>query len=850
MKIRLRIMFFSFLGGICCLTLAHAAVPYGEWMRDWQLCGPFPLAAAPADDGGQDHLPGFDADFLKGCGGEKNPQPACRKGGLSWQPYSAPDSVVDLDRALSPQERAAAYAYREVVADGEKLVFLSLGSNDGCRVWLNGEQVWDYSAGRGLKPDQDLIPVMLKKGKNRLLLKIEERGNSWQFCVRLQPFSFGTLADQGRLFQIRQRSNGVAVLQFKQTALILKKMMRRLHCQVITEEAGSPPLWQAQWAGETEIPLGAPATHFDRYRLRLEAEAEDRTVWQTEMSFYAGRRTTHTVFADGRSEYVIVLGADASESEKWAAAELQHWLQECGGPKLEIRTDQAPLHHHEIILGCNRHRRMLLGDSLKRPHEADESFRYLNIGPHLLIYGGRLRGTMYGVFSLLERELGCRWYTPQVSAAPQKDRWSFDRLRHAEKPGIRVRNDFYYEAFDPIWAARNRVNGGMNYRDQPGGVEAYWSVHTFYRFMPPDEFYAVHPEYYSLIDGKRVYDHAQLCLTNPDVLAIITERMRRTMIENPQYLIYCLSQNDWHNPCQCEKCQALAKQEGSEAGPMVWFVNQVAEKLQNEFPSKFVGTLAYQYTRKPPRTVKPRENVVIRLCSIECCFAHDFHSCPENRSFVQDLEAWAAIAPHLYIWDYVVNFSHYIMPYPNFRVLQANIQTFRDNNAIGIMEQAAYQSRGGEFAELRAYVISRLLWDPECDVEEVIDDFMFGYYGRSGQYVRAYFDLLHGRVTPFTHIHLGLKPDDILFSDEWVEEADAVLNRAETVAENEVYRRRVEMARLRVWYLKCMRDPVAAREDGSYRRFQRVVERENITHYAESGAPHRHAFHQFVERAR
>jgi len=242
--------------------------------------------------------------------------------------------------------------------------------------------------------------------------------------------------------------------------------------------------------------------------------------------------------------------------------------------------------------------------------------------------------------------------------------------------------------------------------------------------------------------------------------------------------------------------------------------------------------------------------VVIRLCSIECCFAHDFHSCPENRSFVQDLEAWAAIAPHLYIWDYVVNFSHYIMPYPNFKVLQANIRTFRDNNAIGIMEQAAYQSRGGEFAELRAYVIGRLLWDPECDVEEAIDDFMFGYYGRSGQFVRAYFDLLHGRVTPFTHIHLGLKPDDILFSDEWVEKADAVLSRAETVAENETHRRRVEMVRLPVWYLKCMRDPVAAREDGSYRRFQQVVERENITHYAESGAPHRNAFHQFVERAR
>ncbi len=432
---------------------------------------------------------------------------------------------------------------------------------------------------------------------------------------------------------------------------------------------------------------------------------------------------------------------------------------------------------------------------------------------------------------------------------PKRENFVFNYINHHEKPSLQVRNDFYYEAFDPTWAAHNKINGAMGKREQHGDIEGYWAVHTFYRFMPPTEFYHKHPEYYSLIDGKRIHDHAQLCLTNPDVLEIITDRLKAAMRENPSNLIYSVSQNDWRNPCQCDNCSAIVKKESSEAGIMVWFVNQVADKVKEEFPTKYVGTLAYQYTRKPPEKIKPKENVVIRLCSIECCFAHDFKSCPENQAFLSDLEEWSSISPHLYIWDYVVNFGHYIMPYPNFNVLQPNVLTFRDNSSIGIMEQAAYQSRGGEFAELRAYLISKLLWNAECDVDEVINDFMYGYYGRSGQYVREYLDLLHEQITPETHIHLGLDPSDKIFSDKFIKEADLILDNAEIVAGSDVIKERVEMARLPLMYLKCKRNPVISKYDGTFKRFKSIVEREGITHFAERGKPHKDAFYEQVNNA-
>lgn len=830
-------------------------VQFEKWIQDWYLCGPFPLLASTEPTNDAVHIPGFETDFLKNHGGEtgfkfKEGQTERFPGGANrWIQHTAPDSVVNLDLAISKAELQVAYAYCRLESPADQICVLSVGTNDGARIWLNGERIFDCPKARGVKPDDDLLIVQLKKGTNRLLLKVEERGLSWGFCVRVLPLQSTKYRDRFTLFQVETDAAGKASLAFVHQPSLAKFVMSQLRLKLFRTIEPEKPVWETEWTQTPRMLLELPTLQYQKYNLELRGKMIDGQDYLASIPFAGGARKEHVLFEKGKTDYQIALVEDASESEKWAATELQHWLKELSGAEFPIVTaTQSDL--PQIVVGYRPCVVKFFGCPDVRPEVNDESFTYGNVGPNIYIWGGQARGTMYGVMSFLENELGCRWYTSRVSVIPKKERFVFDFIHRHEAPAIRVRNDFYHEAFEPIWAAHNKINGAMNYREQPGGVESYWSVHTFYPLMPPEEFFKDHPEYYSLIDGKRVWDHAQLCLTNPDVLKIMIERVKQTMRDKPEYLIYSVSQNDWRNPCQCEKCQAIAQAEASESGPVIWFVNQIAEAVEQEFPDKFIGTLAYQYTRKPCKNLRPRENVVIRLCSIECCFAHDFHSCPENASFVADLEGWAAIAPHLYIWDYVVNFSHYIQPYPNFPVLKPNIISFRDNKAIGIMEQAAYQSRGGEFAELRAYVISKLLWNPEQEVEPIINDFMYGYYGRSGQFVRQYFDLLHGRVTPETHIHLGLEPDDKLFSDDFVREAETIFKQAEVVAENEAVRQRVEMAWLPIMYLKCKRMPLEAKADGTYARFQKVVEREGITHYAEAGVPHREAFHHRMDALR
>jgi len=168
------------------------------------------------------------------------------------------------------------------------------------------------------------------------------------------------------------------------------------------------------------------------------------------------------------------------------------------------------------------------------------------------------------------------------------------------------------------------------------------------------------------------------------------------------------------------------------------------------------------------------------------------------------------------------------------------------------MEQAAYQCRGTEFAELRAYLIAKLLWNAETNVDLVIDDFMTGYYGRSGQYVRLYFNLLHSMITPETHIYIGSKGvtyNNSLLTEEFVREAEKIFDKAEHVADNVQILQRVEMARLPVMYLKCKRTPVQARIDGTYDRFCQILKREGITHLSEKGEPDVELFHLNVKKA-
>ena len=456
--------------------------------------------------------------------------------------------------------------------------------------------------------------------------------------------------------------------------------------------------------------------------------------------------------------YTIVIPEKASAVETYAAEELQAFLEKVTGVKLPVATDERPLPEKAILLGETRYSLALLNGGFDPKVLGSDGFRIAARPPHLVAYGSAKRGALYAVYEILETYAGCRWYASWHSVIPKKDKVSIPAdLDDVQVPAFEMRESYWYDINrHREFSARLRLNG---YNCTWGEVDAKFggdsfrfggglgNCHTFNKLLPPDEYFDKHPEYFSLVKGKRLKDHTQLCLTNPDVLRIVTSNVLECIRKDPDAKFYGVSQNDWYNYCECEKCAAIDAEEESHAGTMVRFVNAIAEAVEKEFPHAVIETLAYQYTRKPPKKTRLRRNVMPCLCSIECDFTRPIPESPyaEDKSFMKDICGWKTQTDQLYLWDYVTEFQNFPLPFPNVYALKGNLQFFRDNNVKEIFAEGAQLGRHGEFAELKGWLLAKLMWNPELDVKPLIDDFFAGYYGKAAPFIREYFEEMHKR---------------------------------------------------------------------------------------------------------
>jgi len=518
---------------------------------------------------------------------------------------------------------------------------------------------------------------------------------------------------------------------------------------------------------------------------------------------------------DGKTDYCIILSKDASPSEHWAAGELKRFIGEMSGAILPYGEDSSNVPEKAILLGDSEALRSLhLNIDFK--DLGDEGFTTKTSGNRLIIAGGRLRGTMYGVHAFLET-LGCRFLTNTVNKVPTKPTISTGNLDTTEKPAFEYRDVFIREALKPDYAARNRSNSAHASLDaQHGGCVSYYPfVHTFSQLVPLEKYWATHPEYYSMIDGKRIKNGTQLCMSNPEVLKIATQTVLQWMHDHPEAKIYSVSQNDCYNNCQCPKCKAIEEEEGSPSGLMLRFVNAIAEQTEKVYPDKLVDTLAYQWTEKPPKITKPRANVRVRLCPIFCCEAHPYETCdaPENKAFMDNLANWSKVTNNLYIWHYNTSFANYLNPFPDFRQLMDTAKLYKKSGVKGIFWEGSYpDGGGGELGYLRAYLLAKISWNPDIDGEAVMKEFCDDYYGKSGRYIMDYVNMLEDKVTKENiHLKIWASPTDSYLTPDIIAKSDALFDKAESVADSPEILDRVKQARLSIEYVKLMQ-PILHKE--------------------------------------
>ncbi len=525
-----------------------------------------------------------------------------------------------------------------------------------------------------------------------------------------------------------------------------------------------------------------------------------------------------------KSDYKIFVENKGDKETMKSALILQNYIQKITNAKLPI-CDSKDENSKLIEL------------KIKTQKKKDDYVAYGVASDNVYIKANSPTCLVYAVYEFLERELNCRFYTPDSEVIPTSaDLELKHNLNYEYHPQIQIRTVHSRLFFDNHeFADKLKVT----YYAFPFYVKGA-GVHTFNKFVPADKYFDTHPEYFALANGRR--QTTQLCLSNADVYDIVVKAVAKSFDEQPEATVISVSQNDNTQYCHCAECAKIDKEEGSPSGIMVRFVNKIAQK----FPEKTISTLAYQYTRKACKT-KPADNVLITLCSIEC----DRSQAIEKKctDFANDLKEWKNLTKNIRIWDYTTQFTNFLAPFPNIHILAANIRLFANNNASWVFEQ--HSNNPSDLFELRSYLLARLLWNPNLKTNDLISEFCDAYYGEASEDVQAYISLITSNLQKDKDFFLFLyggpaQAFNSFLSVENLEKYNKIFDDAENkVKANATLLARVKMARLGLRFANleacraCLSDKYSLSNsqfvNTEFEEFVKTCRRENVKWLNESG---------------
>ncbi|MBE6651839.1 MAG: DUF4838 domain-containing protein [Ruminococcaceae bacterium] len=412
-----------------------------------------------------------------------------------------------------------------------------------------------------------------------------------------------------------------------------------------------------------------------------------------------------------RSLSNVAVVAGDSATEVYAAAELTKYLELAD---VTMKDDGYPI---KISID---------------PEMGEESYRikiFRKSTNGTTIVGGN-RGVIYGVYRLLE-EMGFRFFTPELEVIPEGRVALITGVIEYEPVFEMRQSSWIPSASDIDWCVKNGLNQGT-WLDIPEEKGDEWSYYLWC---------------HSFAEITGTPWESQPCLTDPAILETAKAYVRNVLETRPKAQIISISQNDNYNYCKCENCAAVDAEEGSPSGTLLRFVNAIAADIAEDYPDVIVDTLAYQYTQTAPKITKPLPNVCVRLCSLHCCSIHGFDdpNCRENQNFAKDLLDWEKICDRLYIWDYTNCFAYAIPTYENLFSIREKMRFYADHNVKGMFTQGNSDSVSGEFGDLRAYLLAKLMQNPymtDREYDTHMNEFLKAYYGEGWMHIRAYIELV------------------------------------------------------------------------------------------------------------
>jgi hypothetical protein len=480
---------------------------------------------------------------------------------------------------------------------------------------------------------------------------------------------------------------------------------------------------------------------------------------------------------NGKTNYVITLAADAIPAENTAALQLQKYLQQVTGARFPIQAEKETAGDRpQILVGAGQRVKLLLPEQNWAALGQDGIVLKSN-GNKLILAGGRARGSLYAVYEFLENSVGCRWWTPSAQTIPRRQTLKVAPQNTVYVPPFRYREAYTNDVKNDMVFATILRNNGQHQTQGPewgGHYNLLGWVHTFSDLLPLEKHFKAHPEWYSdPANGNKpctaqsampAYNATQPDLTNPEVLEEISNTALSWIDQNPNAGYISISHNDGAGFCVTPESAALMESEGSESGVLLKFVNAVSARIREKYPDVLVETLAYGPSIKPPKTIRPAENVIIRFAPFHRDFGHPFESA-SNDGIREIFTNWEKISSHLFMWNYTTNFSTTMYPHPNWDGLAKDLRYFAAHKVTGIFQQGDDYTNGlGDFVQLRTWLMGKLMWNPNLDQDKLITEFTDGYYGPAAPFMRDY---LYAVLKAFRASKHGLSTvnSDITFFD-------------------------------------------------------------------------------------